>query len=122
MLVWFVLRNRLKPEGMLFAAYLALYAFGRFFVSFFREDRDWIGDLNEAQIISLLVLLIVVPLLGFRARIQSSILKSSNLDATGAKTRGPKKDGARGGSQNPRSEATRPTRFGCDTCHIQNEN
>lgn len=101
-LVWWILRNRLRPEGMLFAAYLALYAFGRFFVSFFREDRDWIGDLNEAQVISLLVLLIVVPLLGLRARIQSSKFKSSKSDTTDTKTKGPNGDVNRSGSKRTR--------------------
>lgn len=78
-LIWWVLRKRLRPEGMLFAAYLGLYAFGRFFVSFFREDRDWIGDLNEAQIISLAVLMIVIPLLGFRSRIHGFGTKQTIL-------------------------------------------
>ena len=68
-IVWWVLRKRLQPDGMLFAAYLALYAFGRFFILFFHTYDDWIGDLNEAQIISLAVLVVTVPLLGYRARL-----------------------------------------------------
>ena len=70
-IIWWGLRGKIHPDGMLFAAYLALYAFGRFFILFFHTYRDWFGDLNEAQIISLLVLLVTVPLLGYRARFHS---------------------------------------------------
>lgn len=67
--LWWFLRKHLEPHGMLFTAYLALYAGGRFFISFFRLDRNWVGDLNEAQIISLVVLLICVPIIGLKAKL-----------------------------------------------------
>ena len=63
------LRGRLKPDGMLFALYLALYAAGRFAITFSREDRVWALGLQEAQYIALLVLAITVPLLIARARL-----------------------------------------------------
>ena len=66
-IVWH-LRGRLKPDGMLFALYLALYAAGRFAVSFAREDRIWAYGMQEAHYIALLVLLITVPLLAIKAR------------------------------------------------------
>lgn len=62
------LRGRLKPDGMLFAVYLALYSIGRFGVSFFREDRIWALGMQEAHYISLLVLAITIPLLLIKAR------------------------------------------------------
>jgi phosphatidylglycerol:prolipoprotein diacylglycerol transferase len=62
------LRGRLKPEGMLFALYLALYSVGRFTVSFLREDRIWALGMQEAHYIALLVLVITVPLLAIKAR------------------------------------------------------
>ena len=65
--VW-KLRGRLRPDGMLFAVYLVLYSGGRFFVTFLREDKIWALGLQEAQYISLLVLLITVPLLAIKAR------------------------------------------------------
>ncbi|MBI4233398.1 MAG: prolipoprotein diacylglyceryl transferase [Chloroflexi bacterium] len=67
--LWVLLRGRLKPDGMLFLAYLALYAFGRFFISFYREDRIWAVGLGQAQLISLVILAITVPLLAYRARL-----------------------------------------------------
>ena len=62
------LRGRLAPPGMLFALYLMLYAIGRFFIQFLRLDREWFAGLQEAHIISLIVLAIAVPLLAYKAR------------------------------------------------------
>jgi phosphatidylglycerol:prolipoprotein diacylglycerol transferase len=62
------LRGRLKPDGMIWTLYLALYAIGRFGVTFFREDRIWTAGLQEAQIIALLILAITVPILLAKAR------------------------------------------------------
>ncbi len=66
-LVW-RLRNRIRPDGMLFALYLALYSTGRFMVTFLREDRVWALGLQEAQYIAILMLVITVPLLIIKAR------------------------------------------------------
>jgi phosphatidylglycerol:prolipoprotein diacylglycerol transferase len=65
--VW-KLRGRLQPAGMLFALYLALYALGRFAVTFGREDKIWALGMQEAHYIALLVLAITVPLLVWKAR------------------------------------------------------
>ena len=62
------LRGRLRPDGMLFALYLALYSVGRFAITFFREDRVWAFGMQEAHYIALLVLIITVPLLLIKAR------------------------------------------------------
>lgn len=62
------LRGRLRPDGMLFALYLALYSIGRFGVTFFRQDNVWAIGLQEAQFIAILVLVITVPLLLIKAR------------------------------------------------------
>ena len=62
------LRGKLKPDGMLWTLYLALYAIGRFGVTFFREDRIWTAGMQEAQLIALLILAITVPILLAKAR------------------------------------------------------
>ena len=67
-IVW-RLRGRLRPDGMLFALYLALYAVGRFAITFAREDDIWAAGMQEAHYIALVVLAITVPLLAFRARL-----------------------------------------------------
>ena len=66
-IIW-KLRDRIKPDGMLFALYLALYAVGRFFVTFLRQDKNWTLGLQEAHFIALLVLAITIPLLVIKAR------------------------------------------------------
>ena len=63
------LRKRLRPDGMVFALYLATYSVGRFFLSFLRAEFNEYGGLNEAQIIALVVIAITVPLLVYKARI-----------------------------------------------------
>lgn len=67
-LIW-SLRGRLKPDGMLFALYLSVYSLGRFFVSFLRQDKTWFAGLQEAHIISIIIVAIALPLLVYRARV-----------------------------------------------------
>ena len=68
-LVIWPLRSRLRPQGMTFAMYLALYSVGRFFISFLRQEHNqYVLGLNEAQIIALIVLLVTVPLLVYKAQ------------------------------------------------------
>ncbi|MBI4282692.1 MAG: prolipoprotein diacylglyceryl transferase [Chloroflexi bacterium] len=67
-LVWW-LRGRIKPDGMLFALYLSLYSFGRFFISFLREDKVWFAGLTEAHLIAIAIVAVTVPLLVYRARL-----------------------------------------------------
>ena len=69
LLVIWPLRSRLRPRGMTFALYLALYSVGRFFISFLRQEHNqYFLGLNEAQIIAILVLLVTVPLLVYKAQ------------------------------------------------------
>ncbi len=67
--LWFVLRNRLRPDGMVFVSFLALYSLGRFFISFIRQDKIWVVGLDMAQIIALIVLSITVTLLISKAQV-----------------------------------------------------
>ena len=62
------LRGRLRPDGMLFALYLALYAVGRFLFMLLREEKLYALGLVQAQYIALLVLVVIVPLLIIKAR------------------------------------------------------
>ena len=67
MLIW-KLRNRLRPDGMLFALYLTLYSLGRFGITFLRQDKVWALGMQEAHFIALAVLVITVPLLLIKSR------------------------------------------------------
>lgn len=60
-LLW-KLKGKLKPPGSLLLLYLSLYAFGRFFISFLRQDSNFVAlGLNQPQWISLLVLAVALP-------------------------------------------------------------
>ncbi len=64
------LRNRLRPRGMFFVLYGALYSIGRFFLSFLRvESQTYFDFLNQAQILALIVIVVAVPLLVFKAQL-----------------------------------------------------
>ena len=86
-LIW-NLRNRLRPDGMLFALYLALYALGRFGITFFREDRVWEFGMQEAHYIALLVMIITVPLLIIKARPRPAEETAALLDSAELVERG----------------------------------
>lgn len=62
------LRGRLAPPGMLFAVYGMLYALGRFFIQFLRLDKEWFAGLQEAHVISIIVIVVTVGILASRVR------------------------------------------------------
>ena len=66
--VLFKLTGRFKPDGSLFLIYLSLYALWRFGIDFIREGTPFLFGLHEAQVISLIILAIVIPLLALRTR------------------------------------------------------
>ena len=89
-LIW-KLRGKIRPDGMLFALYLALYSTGRFLVTFLREDRIWALGMQEAQYIAILVLVITVPLLIIKARPGAAVRLAADgtpLDPPTAPVRG----------------------------------
>ena len=64
------LRNRLRPRGMFFVLYGGLYSIGRFFLSFLRvEQIPYFEFLNQAQIIALIIIVIAIPLVVFKAHL-----------------------------------------------------
>lgn len=65
--VW-KLRRRLKPEGSLFLATVALYSLGRFGISWVRAEPAVLGPLHQAHIISLALLVGCTALLAWRRR------------------------------------------------------
>ena len=65
-LIW--LRGKLKTEGSLFLVYLSLYAAWRVGIDFIRVGTPFLFGLHEAQVISIAVLLVTLPLIIFRTR------------------------------------------------------
>jgi len=60
--VWQLRRIWPRPAGFIFLSYFALYSLGRFFISYLRENPESALGLQQAQIISIITLLITVPL------------------------------------------------------------
>jgi phosphatidylglycerol---prolipoprotein diacylglyceryl transferase len=58
--VLLMLRKKLKPDGSLFMLYLALYAVWRLGIDFLRDGTPFLFGLHQAQIISIIVLLITI--------------------------------------------------------------
>jgi len=66
--VLLMLRGRLKPEGSLFGVYISLYAAWRIGVGFLRDGSPFLFGLHEAQVISIAILLITIPLMAVKTR------------------------------------------------------
>jgi phosphatidylglycerol:prolipoprotein diacylglycerol transferase len=64
--VLFWLRKRFRPDGSLFLIYLGLYSAWRLGIGFIREGTNFLFGLQQAQVIGIIVLLIVIPLLVLR--------------------------------------------------------
>jgi phosphatidylglycerol---prolipoprotein diacylglyceryl transferase len=60
--VLWVLRKHLKPQGSTFLLYLAFYAAGDLLIRTFREGDAFLFGLQQAQVIGIIILLIVIPL------------------------------------------------------------
>jgi phosphatidylglycerol:prolipoprotein diacylglycerol transferase len=65
--IW-LLRGRIKPQGSLFFLYLCLYAAGDFGLRFFRVNEPFFMGLQQGQVVSLAILVVVVPWLIIRMR------------------------------------------------------
>ena len=61
-IIWNLRKLRL-PDGALFLIYLSLYSIGRFFITFMSSYQEFAFGLNQAQVISLVGLLVSIPIL-----------------------------------------------------------
>ena len=66
--VLLLLRKRFRPDGSLFMVYLSLYSIWRIAVDFIREGKPFLFGLHEAQIISIVILIITISLMAWRTR------------------------------------------------------
>jgi len=62
------LRGRFQPDGSLFLIYLTFYSLWRFGIDFIREGTPFLFGLHEAQVISIIVLIITITLMALRMR------------------------------------------------------
>ncbi len=62
------LRGRFRPDGSLFLIYLTLYSLWRLGIDFIRDGTDFLFGLHQAQVISIIVLIIAITLMAWRTR------------------------------------------------------
>ena len=62
------LRGRLKADGALFFGYVGLYSLGRLALTFVRQEAVWFWGLQEAQVVSIILMAASTALLVFRLR------------------------------------------------------
>jgi phosphatidylglycerol:prolipoprotein diacylglycerol transferase len=65
------LRGKFRPSGSLFLIYLTFYAVWRVAIDFIREGTPFLFGLHQAQVISIVVLAVTVPLLVTKTRLVS---------------------------------------------------
>ena len=64
-----LLRGRFRPDGSLFLIYLTFYAVWRLGIDFIREGTEFFFfGLHEAQVISIIVLIITITLMSLKTR------------------------------------------------------
>jgi phosphatidylglycerol:prolipoprotein diacylglycerol transferase len=68
------LRKRFKPDGALYAIYLSFYSVWRFVIDFLRPGVPLLFGLHEAQLISILVLLVTIPFIILKARLADKVV------------------------------------------------
>src|SRR2546425_9008020 len=67
LLLW-NLRKRIHPEGMLAMIYLVLYSISQFFIFFVRDNIVILGGLKQAQLTSLVVIALTLPVIAYLLR------------------------------------------------------
>jgi phosphatidylglycerol---prolipoprotein diacylglyceryl transferase len=67
LLLW-NLRTRIHPEGMLAMSYIVLYSISQFFIFFVRDNIIILGGLKQAQVTSLVVIALTLPVIAYLLR------------------------------------------------------
>jgi phosphatidylglycerol---prolipoprotein diacylglyceryl transferase len=67
LLLW-NLRTRIHPEGMLAMIYIVLYSISQFFIFFLRDNIIILGGLKQAQVTSLVVIALTLPVIAYLLR------------------------------------------------------
>src|ERR1700694_1194530 len=67
LLMW-NLRTRIPPEGMLAMLYIVLYSVSQFFIFFVRDNVVVLGGLKQAQVTSLVVIALTLPVIAYLLR------------------------------------------------------
>jgi phosphatidylglycerol---prolipoprotein diacylglyceryl transferase len=87
LLLW-NLRKRIHPEGMLALLYIVLYSVSQFFIFFVRDNVVVLGGLKQAQVTSLVVIALTLPVIAYLLRKERLALPSETKPAETPSTAG----------------------------------
>jgi len=87
-LVLWNLRTRIHPEGMLAMIYLVLYSISQFFIFFLRDNIVILGGLKQAQVTSLVVIALTLPVIAYLLRKERLARPPANQPAEASSTAG----------------------------------
>jgi phosphatidylglycerol:prolipoprotein diacylglycerol transferase len=87
LLLW-NLRTRIHPEGMLAMLYIVLYSVSQFFIFFVRDNIVILGGLKQAQVTSLVVIALSLPVIAYLLRKERLARPPKTLPAETAPTAG----------------------------------
>ena len=87
LLLW-NLRTRIHPEGMLAMVYVVLYSVSQFFIFFVRDNVVILGGLKQAQVTSLVVIALTLPVIAYLLRKERLARSPETKPAEAASTAG----------------------------------
>jgi len=87
LLLW-NLRTRIHPEGMLAMVYVVLYSVSQFFIFFVRDNVVILGGLKQAQVTSLVVIALTLPVIAYLLRQERLARPPETKPAEAASTAG----------------------------------
>ena len=87
LLLW-NLRKRIHPEGMLAMLYIVLYSVSQFFIFFVRDNVVVLGGLKQAQVTSLVVIALTLPVIAYLLRKERLARPPETKPAEAASTAG----------------------------------
>ncbi len=65
--LWLI-RKKIRPPGAIYLIYISVYSLGRFLISFLRTNEDAFLGLQQAQVVSLIVIIVAIGLLVYLYR------------------------------------------------------
>src|SRR4029077_1034082 len=87
LLLW-NLRTRIHPGGMLSMVYVVLYSVSQFFIFFVRDNVVILGGLKQAQVTSLVVIALTLPVIAYLLRKERLARSPETKPAEAASTAG----------------------------------
>jgi phosphatidylglycerol:prolipoprotein diacylglycerol transferase len=84
LLVILKVRGHFRTDGLLFFTFVSLYSVGRFSLTFFRQENEFFGGLQQAQVLALIIFAVSVVMVIYLLRTKAQLEhKNRSLDLAG---------------------------------------